>query len=160
MVEARMFKEYLLNNVMVKKDTPRIINNDIYTAVAKRTSLTKEQIQECFKAYSEIVLEFAEVSNKPLDFAISLPYIGYLQYQRYHNNKTKVSGALRYFTDGANVVDADLSKFKTNKEWDRLTFSVQPAIQRRIKEKSLEMIAQAQKSKELTERDFSNEQKE
>ena len=58
------------------------------------------------------------------------------------------------------MVDADLSKFKTNKEWDRLTFSVQPAIQRRIKEKSLEMIAQAQKSKELTERDFSNEQKE
>ena len=137
----------------VKKDTPKVTKAEIYTAISKRTSLSKEQIQEVFKAYSDIVFSIGEASNKPIDFAISLPFIGYFQYKRWHNKRTKPTGKLRYHASGNQytsdgLITGDLDSMKTNPEYDRLIFFVKPTLQKKVKADSIEQIAQAKSSDE------------
>lgn len=138
----------------VKKTTPKVTKAEIYTAISKRTSLSKEQIQEVFKAYSDIVFSIGEASNKPIDFAISLPFIGYFQYKRWHNKRTKPTGKLVYRVSGNQhtgsdgLVTGDLDSIKTNPEYDRLIFFVKPTLQKKVKADSIEQIAQAKRSDE------------
>lgn len=71
-----------------KKENPRVCSEELYRYIASHTSLTKPQVQECFKAYSELLLGIIESENIASDFTVALPHLGnfYLGYIKGRKN--------------------------------------------------------------------------
>lgn len=63
-----------------KGDTaPKITKREIIKLISKETNLTKDQVNECFKAYIKIIENFVRADNLPERLKIELPELGYFQ---------------------------------------------------------------------------------
>lgn len=60
----------------------RATKNEILSSVAKRTSFTKLQVDEMFSAYREILDEIINANNRPLNFEMCIPHLGYIVFTR------------------------------------------------------------------------------
>ena len=59
-----------------KKENPRVCAEELYRYISSNTSLTKPQVKECFRAYSELVLGLIESNHTTPDLTITLPHLG------------------------------------------------------------------------------------
>lgn len=59
-----------------KKENPRILSSDIYSFIANNTSLTKDQVKECFGSYYDLINQILNSNNLKEDLTISFPRMG------------------------------------------------------------------------------------
>ena len=71
----------------VKKNNPRILAKDLYSYIAANTSLTREQVQECFQSYSNMIMELVESKYSTNDLTITLPHLGNFYFQYFKGRK-------------------------------------------------------------------------
>ena len=71
----------------VRKMNPRLTTKDIITLVAQQSSLTKAQVEECFRTYAELYMSLLGSENTPNDFTMPLPYIGTFKMRKYEGMK-------------------------------------------------------------------------
>ena len=67
----------------VKMTNPRLDANTVINYLSTNSSLTKEQIRECFHAYSQMLVDLTESNYFKNDLTVVLPSIG----QFYFNKK-------------------------------------------------------------------------
>lgn len=53
-----------------------LVNEDVYSFVAKQTSLTIAQVEQCFKAYATLIKTVGNSFDRPKGMKINLPFIG------------------------------------------------------------------------------------
>lgn len=94
----------------VKKVNPRIRSNELFTYISANTSLTKPQVRECFKAYSEMIKEISSSKHADKGLTIILPYIGQFYYEK---RKGRKGGSTYKIPDGiasTNVITRTIDK--------------------------------------------------
>lgn len=125
----------------VHKGDPKATTKDIYVAIARKTSLTTNQVKECFMAYKEILTCMAESPNRPLNYAVTLPHMGYFQFIRRHQDPNrKIGGQVR---------NVDMSKLVIKDEYDSLEFVPYRTLRQYVKESSYQRI---KKTKEMAKK--------
>lgn len=60
----------------VKMTNPRLNANTIINYLSTNSSLTKDQVRECFNAYAEMLIDLTESNYFNTDLSIALPSIG------------------------------------------------------------------------------------
>lgn len=70
------------------KNYPRVCSEELYRYISSNSSLTRKQVRECFRVYSELLLGVIESKNITPDFTFALPHLGnfYLQYFKGRKN--------------------------------------------------------------------------
>lgn len=121
----------------------RATKSDVLSGVAKRTDFTIAQVDEVFSAYREIVDEIVDAGNRPVDFEMCIPYIGYFVFQRV--DRYKINGMLSRKNE---TVMEDMSG-KWVEAYDRIRVRVDKGISIPLKLKSRAKIL---KKKELEEK--------
>lgn len=121
----------------------RATKTDVLSSVAKRTNFTIAQVDEVFTAYREIVDEIVDAGNRPINFEMCIPYIGYLVFQRVD----------RYQSNGKLSRNNDTIMEDMNGKWveayDRIRVKVDKGISQPLKLKSRARIL---KNKEIEEK--------
>lgn len=59
-----------------KKENPRICAEELYRYISSNSSLSKPQVKECFRVYSELILGIIESEHIEPDFTFTLPHLG------------------------------------------------------------------------------------
>lgn len=63
-----------------KKETPRIVAKDVYRFISNNSSLSKEQVKECFDTYGKMMEELLDSDDRPNDLTIVVPKIGVFRF--------------------------------------------------------------------------------
>lgn len=58
------------------KDNSRLYQEEVERYIASQTSLTKNQVKECFKSYAEMIKLIYSDNHIEKDMTIPLPYLG------------------------------------------------------------------------------------
>ena len=111
-------------------------------AIAQQSSLTKAQVAECFKTYKEIIEQISSSPNRPEEYCVSIPYIGWIKYVHVHNDDIDrpIKGAIKH---------VDLSKARRKEDYERLEIKINKSLKDKVKELSYQKF---QKQKEITSR--------
>ena len=59
-----------------EKTNPRLTTEDIIELIAKKSTLTKSQVRECFTEFADLYKALMGSDNTPEDFTMPLPYVG------------------------------------------------------------------------------------
>ena len=115
-----------------KKTNPRLTVNDIIEMVAKSSTLTKDQVKECFTKYADLYKALMASDNTAFNFTMPLPYIGTFQSKRYTGKKKGSTYIVGNFTGGytEKVVEEDQPDFVIP------SFVIKPEIKEMRKEAS------------------------
>lgn len=88
----------------IKKNYQRILSSDIYSFISKNTSLSKEQVRECFQAYYKMLYSLIESEYKSPDMQIVLPNIGNFYFTRKKGKKKGQKIKIPNLTNGGEDV--------------------------------------------------------
>lgn len=132
-----------------KSGMPRIQSTDLYSIIAKHSSLTVRQVRECFDVYHDVVSGLAGDAFKTnTNFYIPLPKIGWFYFKDYKGQKKGSTYCLpRKHEDGSwtreeVVLEEDRPSFQL------LEFTFNRGLQKRIKAKSVDANEERQKNSE------------
>lgn len=119
----------------LSKNNPRLLSTDIYTYIASNSTLTKDQVMECFIVYSQMIEELVTSKNKTKELEITLPHIGYFCFR---NEKSRRHKGKEYympinFTNEKKKVIVDKTA-----TFERMKFKVFPKLQEKLKEATIE----------------------
>lgn len=121
---------------------PRATKNDVLIGIARRTNFTKEQVNEIFIAYREILDEIIDANNRPTNFELCVPYLGYLVFK--HIDRYKAGGNLKCLQKNTDErLDIDMDE-QWVEAYDRMLFRVDKSISKPLKEKSRAKILKQQ----------------
>ena len=98
----------------MSKTNPRLTKEDIVELIAKKSTLTKAQVQECFFEFAEFYKALMASENTPSDFTMPLPYIGTFKLKKYKGMKKGSTYKMGNFTKGAletKIVEEDQPDF-------------------------------------------------
>ena len=109
---------------------PKATTIQVIKAISEQSSLTVEQVTECFKTYRALIEKIAE-SPKPVNYCVSLPYMGSFKFDRRKRPNKKFSGVCKY-KKPEDMVMKD--------EYDYLCFCTNVALRESIKTISYEKI--------------------
>lgn len=70
-----------------KKTTPRITSDDVYSYIANHSSLTREQVKECFCSYQEMMQTIIQSDNRSDDLTIAVPKLGVFYFHKKKGKK-------------------------------------------------------------------------
>ena len=70
-----------------EKTNPRLTTEDIIELIAKKSTLTKSQVKECFVEFADLYKSLMGSDNTPEDFTMPLPYIGTFKLKKYKGMK-------------------------------------------------------------------------
>ena len=112
-----------------KKESPRILTNDMYRYIAKASNgdLTVKQVKECFDIYYQLLFGLVNNEHKSDKIELCLPKIGKFYFIKKKGNKKGTKFKLPDLTDEnytqqiveiqEDEPDYELIKFKINKEF-------------------------------------------
>lgn len=74
-----------------KKDTPRIVAKDVYQYICNNSSLTREQVKECFDVYQSMIISILNSENLDSEMTVSIPKVGFFRMVKKEGRKnTKI----------------------------------------------------------------------
>ena len=117
----------------LEKTNPRLTTTDIVELIAKKSNLTKSQVQECFQEFAELYKSLMASENTPSDFTMPLPYIGTFKLKKYKGMKKGSTYKIGNFKKGileTVIVEEDQPDFNLP------FFVVKPEIRESRKEAS------------------------
>ena len=116
-----------------EKTNPRLTTEDIIELIAKKSTLTKSQVRECFTEFADLYKALMGSDNTPEDFTMPLPYVGTFKLKKYKGMKKGSTYKIGTFEKGnleTRVVEEDQPDFNLP------TFNVKPEIREMRKEAS------------------------
>lgn len=128
---------------MGKRNKPRLLTEDIYNIIEKRTTLTKSQVAECFEEYANIIKLICYSDNREPNMTIPLPKLGTFHFKERQGRKK-----------GKYKINCDF-KNKTRKEqeyiveedkpsYERINFEIYKVIQKKVRETSIKRNKKAE----------------
>ena len=117
----------------VRKMNPRLTTKDIITLVAQQSSLTKAQVEECFRTYAELYMSLLGSENTPNDFTMPLPYIGTFKMRKYEGMKKGSTYKIPDWDNGGSIIKV---AEEDRPDFNLPVFVVKPEIRESRKEAS------------------------
>lgn len=114
------------------RNNPRLAGSDVIDLVAKKSTLTKTQVKECFFEFAELYKSLMASDNTPEDFTMALPYIGTFKLKKFKGMKKGDIYKVGNFTGGleTKVAQEDYPDFNIP------MFNIKPEIREMRKEAS------------------------
>lgn len=119
-----------------KKDNPRLHSQDIYRFIARQSSLTAEQVQECFDVYCKLIKGIVATEVKSENLEIPLPKLGSFIFKVHKGRKKGTTYRVPIATRSSTFKEVVLEEDEP--DYDRLTFKVRTTIQNELKQISKE----------------------
>lgn len=121
-----------------KKTNPRLLNIDVYNYIAENSSLTIEQVKECFKVYCNFVKALSCNIHRPKELTIPLPNLGHFYYLvvkgRKKGSTYKIPKQFGKDTSDKEIITITLEEDEPN--FDKIRFKVSPTLLNELKESS------------------------
>lgn len=126
----------------------RATKSEILSSVAKRTSFTKLQVDEVFSAYREILDEVINANNRPYNFEMCIPHLGYIVFTRKEGYQLGGKLSLGGKFGGNNETYIEDMTGKWVQPYDRIKVRIDKNIRLSLKEKSRAKILRDKEIKE------------
>lgn len=109
----------------MSKTNARLRTNDIIELIAKKSTLNKSQVKECFVEFAELYKSLMGSDNTPEDFTMPLPYIGTFKLKKYKGMKKGSTYKVGNFTAG--VLETKIVK-EDQPDFNLPMFNIKPEI--------------------------------
>jgi hypothetical protein len=70
-----------------RKKNPSILSEQVYRDIAIATSLSQDQVRECFMGYRDMLTFYLTMENKPNDLEIAVPHLGTITFKHVEGKK-------------------------------------------------------------------------
>lgn len=134
---------------MKKEDynSPKISEKDVYKFISEQSSLSRVQVEECFRTYSELLKMLVESDAREDGLILSLPKMGMIKFiwRKGRKKGTQYKIPADFNKDNIQVVTLE----KSEPDRERLKVIFFNRFQNLLKDSSIEKQRKRQNSKEL-----------
>ena len=118
-----------------KKNNPRALIEDVIKYCSDSSSLTHDQVKECFEAYSKLIDSLITSSTRDSSMTVVLPYIGVFRFKQIKGKKagsTYLSPEVKKFGDTPKLTRVTIEEDQP--DYERVVFKIKPSIQKELRE--------------------------
>ena len=128
------YKNIMSNVRGVRKNNPRVLTPDVYTYCANATSLTQDQVKECFEAYGRMIDALINSDTRDSSITVVLPLIGKFSFKVVKGRKagsTYLKPNVKNFGDNPNLTPTLVEEDQP--DYERLVFKPNRGLQKQLR---------------------------
>lgn len=118
-----------------KKTNPRILSKDIYSYIAHNSSLTVNQVRECFDTYYSMMIDLASSGYRMNDLTVCFPKLGSFYFIKIKGRKKGTVYHLPLVNEDSSK-SATITLEKDEPSFSKMRFRCSPTLLKKLKEVS------------------------
>ena len=116
------------------KSNPRLLSEDIIKYVSQQSSLNQKQVEECFDAYSRIILSLCLSEDRPTNMTISMPKLGVFKFVTIKGRKKEGNYKVPSKKNGVYQKMENLNMKHDELDYERIKFKIFDKFQKGTRE--------------------------